>query len=392
MIKDVIQNTVIITSFVLTMMLIIEYINVQSRGKWSNPLRKSGFLQIVVSAFLGIIPGCMGVYTVVSLYTHNIINFGALVAAMIATSGDEAFIMLSLMPKSALLLFAISFVLAIIVGLLIMVFIKRKTFMKNTGFHLEIHEEEKTCKCFDSGQVISNIKHISFHRALMLAGVLLFVFALLTNIVSHEHDSKIIGFSDSKTELPIEKTHVNEGNHENHTNDIEISVDEKDSLQNSEHGHGEWNWFKITFLLVIVFALFIFITVPDHFLTEHLWGHIIKKHFLKIFLWTFGALLAIALLFEYADFSEWVTENHFYILLLAVFIGIIPESGPHLVFVSLFVSGSIPFSILLANSIVQDGHGALPLFAESKRSFFVMKLINVFVGLLVGYLGLQFGY
>ena len=66
----------------------------------------------------------------------------------------------------------------------------------------------------------------------------------------------------------------------------------------------------------------------------------------------------------------------------------IPESGPHLIFVTLFVSGAIPFSILMASSIVQDGHGAIPLLALSKKSFLILKLINLVIGFTVGAVGL----
>jgi hypothetical protein len=45
---------------------------------------------------------------------------------------------------------------------------------------------------------------------------------------------------------------------------------------------------------------------------------------------------------------------------------------------------------LLANSIVQDGHGMLPLFAESKKDFVKVKLINMGVGLVVGLLLMLF--
>jgi hypothetical protein len=39
---------------------------------------------------------------------------------------------------------------------------------------------------------------------------------------------------------------------------------------------------------------------------------------------------------------------------------------------------------LLANSISQDGHGMIPLLAESKRSFIAVKTTNLLVALLVG--------
>jgi hypothetical protein len=127
-------------------------------------------------------------------------------------------------------------------------------------------------------------------------------------------------------------------------------------------------------------------------LEEHLWKHIIQQHVPKIAIWTFLALLLIHFLFHSVDLLAWVEENTVWMLLIAVLIGLIPESGPHLVFLTLFLTGSIPFSILLANSITQDGHASLPLLAESKRGFVTAKLINAGVGLLAGYTGYLFGF
>jgi hypothetical protein len=56
------------------------------------------------------------------------------------------------------------------------------------------------------------------------------------------------------------------------------------------------------------------------------------------------------------------------------------------------LQGTIPFSILLANSIVQNGHGSLPLLAESKKSFVIMKTISITIGLIVGISGLLFNF
>jgi len=52
----------------------------------------------------------------------------------------------------------------------------------------------------------------------------------------------------------------------------------------------------------------------------------------------------------------------------------------------------LPLSILLANSIVQDGHGSLPLLAETRKGFFIIKGINIAVGLIVGIAGLMAGF
>ena len=72
-------------------------------------------------------------------------------------------------------------------------------------------------------------------------------------------------------------------------------------------------------------------------------------------------------------------------ILLATAIGIIPESGPHMIFVTLYAAGVVPMPVLLASCISQDGHASIPLLAESKRSFIWAKLINCAVALLVGF-------
>jgi hypothetical protein len=103
-----------------------------------------------------------------------------------------------------------------------------------------------------------------------------------------------------------------------------------------------------------------------------------------------GALFFVHFLEIFIDINAWISDNLLLILLAAVLIGFIPESGPHMIFVSLFAAGSIPISILLASSISQDGHGSLPLLAESKKSFLIAKLINGVVAFIIGYIGITF--
>ncbi len=75
-------------------------------------------------------------------------------------------------------------------------------------------------------------------------------------------------------------------------------------------------------------------------------------------------------------------------ILLATAIGIIPESGPHLIFVTLYAAGVVPLPVLLASCISQDGHASIQLLAESRRSFLLAKAINCAVALLVGFTAL----
>jgi len=95
---------------------------------------------------------------------------------------------------------------------------------------------------------------------------------------------------------------------------------------------------------------------------------------------------------EFFDLEKIISLNLFTVLLLAAFIGILPDSGPHFIFIMLFAEGLIPFSVLLTSSIVQDGHGMLPLMSASLKDSLSMKLFNLIIGLLFGITLFLLGY
>ena len=116
---DILRNSVLITGLVVIMMMMIESLNIESKGLVFKGLRRTKFGQVIVAVFLGSVPGCMGGFAAVSLYTHRMFSFGALVAMMIASSGDEAFVMLAMIPEKALIIFAVLFVIAVAVGVIV---------------------------------------------------------------------------------------------------------------------------------------------------------------------------------------------------------------------------------------------------------------------------------
>ena len=357
---DVLRNSVLITGLVMIMMLMIEYINIHSHGKWFTRLRQNRFGQVVLGAGLGLIPGCMGGFAAVSMFSHKLLSFGALVAMMIATSGDEAFIMLAMIPKQALLLMLVLFVVAVLVGWLVDKFAKPSVTAQPEGCEdgYQIHEEDhhEGHHSYDKA-TLRNMRHASAERIALLLGVILFIVALAFGMLEHEHEHEDV--------VETVHTHLN-------------IFDEY--------------WLNLLFAVVSLFVVWFIATAPEHLIKEHLWEHIVRKHFLSIFLWTFGALLVIQVGLHYFDIETLISNNIPWMILLAVLIGIIPESGPHLLFVTLFATGTVPFSVLLASSISQDGHASLPLLAESKRSFVKAKIVNALVAAVAGFLCYCIGF
>jgi hypothetical protein len=273
---ETIWHAMRITLFVFMMMVAIDYLDVKTRGHFRRLVRGGIWRQYAAASALGSTPGCLGAFMNVTLYIHGFLSFGAIVAGMIATSGDEAFVMLAEFPLEALALFGILFVIAIPFGWLADRLVKTLHIIpcKDCELH-QIHPEEA-----DRG----------------------------------------------------------------------------------------------------------------HYLREHIWNHILKRHIWKVFLWTTLALLVVQLGLQNLGLEDFVRENMGLVLLLGVLVGLIPESGPHLVFVMMYANGVIPFSVLLASSIAQDGHGMLPLLSYTVRDTVLIKVFNVGAALLVGGIAYWLGW
>ena len=61
---SILKQAVLITGFVFVMMLVIEYINVQTNGIWQDKLSGNRWKQYIFAALLGAIPGCLGAFLV----------------------------------------------------------------------------------------------------------------------------------------------------------------------------------------------------------------------------------------------------------------------------------------------------------------------------------------
>ncbi len=270
-IVTIIFETLEILILVLTMMVLVDLVNLWSHGKIAQLLKHGKqWHQYIVSSAIGTLPGCVGGFTNVSLYIHGMISFGALVGSMVATSGDEAFVMIAMFPKTALLLFVILFILGILTGWLVDIIVRKAKI--------------PTCK-------------------------------RCPEVIIH-HKEK--GFA--------------------------------------------------------------------HYIKEHIYQHIIKKHLWKTALWTFGALFLVEIGMQYCNLEAISSNYTIFLLFAGAFIGLIPESGPHLIFVSMFANDLIPFSVLFTSSFVQDGHSMLPMLSYSVKDSLLIKGFNVIFGISIGLL------
>lgn len=368
--KEVLLNAWLITSLVMVMMIMIEYVNVASAGKWFSRLQGSRIRQVVAGSLLGLIPGCIGGFAAVSLYSHGVISMGALVAAMIASSGDESFVMLAMIPRQALILFGVLFLLSVFCGLLTDIVFRRHPVRVSCDPGFELHDANKGefPRVFRLSSY-RGIRSAGWERAVIIFCILAFAVAVFTGILEHEHaGSGEMAAAGTAANVAVENSRLH------------LPFDFLSE-----------RWMNILFAILSLFVALLVAASSGHFVREHLWHHVVCKHALKTFLWTAGALAVITVVMHYVDIGDWLRDNTYYLLILAALVGMIPESGPHMVFISLFAGGYVPFSVLLTSSMSQDGHTSLPLLASSTRSFLVAKVINAVFAIVAGSVFYLFG-
>lgn len=357
-------ETLHVTFFVMVVMMLMEFVELyrMRRKKESGLIAKvqgSGegrhWLQLLMAAMLGLIPGCVGGFMAVSLYAHRMLSFGAVLAASFTALGDDAFRMLASEPGITLKVEAMLFGMGLVFGWIADKMGGERWQLGAKACHIELHDADHE----GSGHYIHlhklggnpassdrfwpALKDWSFARTLLVVLLLFYIASLFGGIPGHDHG---------------------------HGLDHSFHLDFENGL----------------FLLLTLGALVLVFFCNEHFLQEHLWKHLLKKHFPSVFLWTLGTLYLITVLQHYMDLQAWVSGDATHIgvmLLAAILVGWIPQSGPHYLFIQLYFTSAIPFGVFLANAIVQDGHTSLLLLAESRRKYVLLKSMKSLIALVI---------
>ena len=131
----------------------------------------------------------------------------------------------------------------------------------------------------------------------------------------------------------------------------------------------------------------------SHFIKEHIYEHILKKHIWRIFLWMFFTLFVIDLIPHIFSQESFIGAHKFYLLLIAALVGLLPSPAPNFFFLNLFaLHPTTLFSVFITNSIIQDGHGLLPILGYSFKDAVKVKVFKLIFGLLIGLFIFSLGF
>ena len=108
-----------VSTFVAATFLIIYGIERTLNIDATAMLRRDTIWQVPVAAGLGALPGCGGAIIVVTQYVTGRLSFGGVVAALTATMGDAAFLLIAQEPLTGLAMVVLGFVVGTLSGWII---------------------------------------------------------------------------------------------------------------------------------------------------------------------------------------------------------------------------------------------------------------------------------
>ncbi len=286
-------------------------------------MRKGDIWQVPMASLLGALPGCGGAVVVITAFARGNIRLGAMVAALIATMGDAAFLLLATEPTTYLKLMSISIFAAMISGWTV------DKFHRGELYSSEIKNFEKV----GIGNLRVRDKLFMFFAA---PGLFLGILQLAQIDVNN--------FGILVTVLGLTGAFLS----------ISIWVLSPISAVSSSKDHPFTRSSEETsFVTVWVIAGFLAYEYSYAF---------------------FG--LDLEVLAE----AAWV-----FLPILAVLVGFIPGCGPQVLVTTLYLNGIIPFAALIGNAISNDGDALFPAIALTPRMAVIATLYSAIPALIISY-------
>ncbi len=290
-----------------------------------STLRTSRRLQVPLAALLGALPGCGGAVVVVAAYSSRNVGFGAVVAALTATMGDAAFLLIATRPEVAALVLPVSFIVGIVTGLVV------------DRFHRADYRDSVAAHCEVAPRIgPTSWRHVAF-AVIAVPGLALGIL----------------------------------------------------QLANVDLGAVFGTWTLAVGLAGTAVGLLIWSTSAVNAMTNPGDRPVVRmaEEASFIAIWVIVAYLAYDYLDAYAglDLDAAFGAVAPALPLIAVLTGFIPGCAPQVLVTTLYLNGVVPFSALMGNAISNDGDALFPAIAVNPRAAIVATAYSAVPALIVAY-------
>ncbi len=301
-------------------------------------LRRDTIWQVPVAAALGALPGCGGAVIVVTQYVTGRLSFGGVVAALTATMGDAAFLLIAQEPLTGLAMIVMGFTVGTLSGWVINA-IHGGDFLRGTKTRPEATVES-------SHDDASTPALDRLWMLILIPGI------LLAGLVAFQVDVDAM-FAMDGIERPATLLGVIGG-----TLAISMRLAPRfgfkgDSVFSEGGGLVRRTISDTNFVTVWVIAAYLIFELSIYFLELDL----------------------------KSVFDGWVLLTP----LMAILLGFLPGCGPQVLVTTMYLSGIIPLSAQIGNALSNDGDALFPAIAIAPRVAIVATLYSAVPALILAY-------
>ena len=355
-----------VTVFVAAMVLLFSWLQYVTAGRFVDWIRSKTKLQPIIGALMGLTPGCGGAIVMMPLYARGYVSYGTVVATLIATLGDSAFVLIGGAIANpdligpVLLVHLISFIVGVVWGIGI-------DFMRITPssplgrFGPEIEEEitqNISDEKYDVRDELPREEPDGFSYRIVHQGYLIWwavtlvglVFAILLLYWGAIDGGPSLDLDDGGLNLDpttmggfiswvgllgtLLSVAIFLGQRSIFGDDTEASIGDKlDSFKETTiHAASETSF--VTFWVLIAYFVFEF---------SMLFGGIDESSLVA-----YGAGVGA--------------------IFVAALVGVIPGCGPQIIIMTSYVEGILGFPGLVSNAISQDGDALFPLLVRHRAA------------------------
>ena len=371
-----------VTVFVASMVLLFSWLQYITAGKFVEVIRSKKRLQPVIGAMMGITPGCGGAIVIMPMYTRGYVSYGTVIATLIATLGDAAFVLIgaaltdSSFVAPAVAVHLISFATGVTWGYLIdglsitpqspmggMVFGFESTKDRDI---IELQDLEDTQTVFDElgREDESDPGYLLLHQGYTLWWIVTsigLVFAVMLIVWSSQDPDfelsleynpftlhgfitwiGLIGTTLSILLYLSQKTWIRD--------DTEASIGDKLYSMRETLIHSASETAFVTFWVMAAYLIF-----------------------------EFGMLFSGTNEEDLANYGDGIIA-----VFVASFVGLIPGCGPQIIAITAYTKDLISFPALAANAISQDGDALFPLLVRHRVASLWATLHTTIPALVLG--------
>ena len=370
------DSFIAVATWILMGLVLVTVFDHLTKNRFTRWVEKAGPFQPFIAAIFGAIPGCGTALLLVPMYEQKKIRSGTLLALIISTSGDAAFILLALSPAAWGWITLISFGVAIVSAYIVdYTPIGKKMDLKfQKGSKYKESIERRSCV----------IEQPHVHSSLKTTGHKIFDFT----------DSRIVApimYGMLLITIPLSIMRVSGVDLINN-----VALDNYDAFISNMWvvgGIAIIGWYPVRHYLIIHFEK------KHHEETTHCALCNAKNELDSTYQEIYGQLIFIMAWVVLANFTYNMIEvavgaeaiKDFFAsgagitaVLIGLLAGFIPGCGPTIVMANLFTGGVISPAAMMTTAIAQDGDVAMPLLAGSKLAFFTFKLLSLIPAFIVG--------